>query len=135
MGDSATGYQPLSYAEQDTSPTTNEELRGWFAYGMGAETFAIVGLGSFLPVTLEQLARETGVLWSDRSTPCVQPLQAATLLTRANSTQSDVDQCLIHPFGATITTASFTMYTLSFAVFVQALLMISFSTFADYGKY
>jgi len=26
---------------------------------------------SFLPVTLEQLARENGVLYSDRTTPCM----------------------------------------------------------------
>lgn len=31
----------------------------------------ILSIGSFLPVTLEQLARENGVLYSDRTTSCM----------------------------------------------------------------
>lgn len=95
-------------------------------------------LGSFLPVTLEQLARERGVLWSDKSTPCVlkgpNDQQASVrMLTRALSRRHD-GQCIVRPFGSDMTTASFAMYTSSIAVLVQALSLISFSSFADYGK-
>lgn len=42
---------------------------------------------------------------------------------------------MIRPFGIDITTASFAMYTFSIAVFVQALSLVSFSSFADHGRF
>jgi UMF1 family MFS transporter len=146
---------------EDVSPTTVRELRGFYAYGVAAEIFAVCGvgkresrthkhspdvgkflltrIGSFLPVTLEQLAREKGVLWSDRTTSCVtnkvaEHGEAAVrhLVTRvANSTDN---QCVVRVYGAEMTTSSFAMYTFSAAVFVQALALISFSGVADRGK-
>jgi UMF1 family MFS transporter len=78
--------------------------------------------GSFVPVTLEQLAREGGVLWSDKTTPCVAKTAgksaaalAAQLFARAAS--KDNNQCIIRVFGAELTTSSFAMYTFSLAVF------------------
>jgi MFS transporter, UMF1 family len=117
------------YKGEDISPTTKRELQGWYCYGMAAEVFAVVGTGSFLPVTMEQLARENGVLWSDRTTPCSRA--GSKLAVRASS---DNDQCLISLFGAEITSSSFVMYTFSAAVFVQALTLVSFSSFADHGE-
>lgn len=125
------------YEDEDVSPTTGKELRGWYFYGIAAEAFAVCGPGSFLPVALEQLARENGVLWSDRSTPCVAPPTGAGdstarrhLTARADGAN---DQCVVNVLGAEITTASFAMYTFSLAVFIQALALISFSSVADYG--
>jgi MFS transporter, UMF1 family len=99
--------------------------------------------GSFLPVTLEQLARERGVLWSDKITPCIAKAasndgtshvaSAASLLMRATE-QKDNGQCVIRVFGTEVTTASFAMYTFSVAVFVQALVLVSFSSVADHGE-
>lgn len=40
---------------------------------------------------------------------------------------------MVHPLGRETSTASFAMYTFSIAVFVQALTLVSFSPFADYG--
>lgn len=92
-------------------------------------------IGSFLPVTLEQLARERGVLWSDKTTPCIAadagPDSHARLLSRAE----DNGQCVVHFFGTEVTTASFAMYTFSVAVFIQALTLASFSSVADYGRW
>lgn len=97
-------------------------------------------VGSFVPVTLEQLAREGGVLWSDKTTPCVAKAAgkgaaalASRLLTRAGST--DNNQCVVHVFGAELTTSSFAMYTFSLAVFTQALALVSFSSIADHGRF
>lgn len=47
----------------------------------------------------------------------------------------DKTQCVVHPFGKEVSTASFAMYTFSVAVFVQALVLVSFSAVADHGTY
>lgn len=123
------------YEGEDTSPTTPRELKGWYCYGIAAEVFAVCGPGSFLPVTMEQLARESGVLYSDRTTPCIQPKQAiegARLVAKAAAREND--QCIINLFGSDITTAAFAMYTFSVAVFVQAIALVSFSSVADHGE-
>ncbi|KAF7192603.1 Autophagy-related protein [Pseudocercospora fuligena] len=127
---------------EDVSPTTERELRGWYSTGLAAEIFAVCGVGSFAPVTLEQLARERGVLRSDGSTPCIAPKaeSIAGHLVRflARAVRRDDDektQCIVRPFGRDMATASFAMYTFSAAVFIQALVLISFSPVADYGKY
>ena len=100
-------------------------------------------------MTLEQLAKERGVRRSDGITPCVLPKVATETQTLANGTQvlasllrraaaeaPDDSQCIIKPFGGSgISTASFAMYTFSAAVLVQALVLISFSSVADYGTY
>ena len=98
-------------------------------------------------MTLEQLAKERGVRRSDGITPCVLPSVATKTLTdgthavtslirRAAEAAADDSQCIIKPFGGGgISTASFAMYTFSAAVLVQALVLISFSSVADYGTY
>jgi UMF1 family MFS transporter len=95
--------------------------------------------GSFAPVTLEQLARESGVLRSDGVTPCLQAAakegssRLTRLLIRAAGSADDKDQCIVRPFGRETSTASFALYTFSIAVFLQALVLITFSPVADYG--
>ena len=99
--------------------------------------------GSFLPVTLEQLARGQGVLYSDRSMPCMNSDATTSesssntqrILRRADGSAGSDDQCIISPFGHEITTASFAMYTFSLAVLVQCVVLISLGSFADYGGY
>lgn len=41
---------------------------------------------------------------------------------------------MVTVFGIEVTTASFAMYTFSIAVFVQALVLVSFSSVADCGS-
>jgi UMF1 family MFS transporter len=98
----------------------------------------IILTGSFLPVTLEQLARERGVLWSDRSTSCMAKAATETgkstaslLLSRAAA--SDNNQCIVNVLGWEITTSSYAMYTFSLAVLIQAIALVSFSSVADHG--
>ncbi|PVH81122.1 hypothetical protein DL98DRAFT_178845 [Cadophora sp. DSE1049] len=132
------------YEGEDVSPTTSRELKGFYAYGLAAEVFAVCGVGSFLPVALEQLARERGVLWSDNTTPCVvkpdsghRAASVAGLLVRAAVSDTEADtnhQCVIPALG-NMTTSSFALYTFSIAVFVQALALVSFSAVADHGRY
>lgn len=90
-------------------------------------------------MTLEQLARERGVLWSDRTTSCMAkkaaegPGEAAAMLF-SRATESNDNQCVVKVLGVEMTTSSFAMYTFSIAVFVQALALVSFSSTADYGN-
>ncbi|KAF2137463.1 uncharacterized protein K452DRAFT_235695 [Aplosporella prunicola CBS 121167] len=115
------GRRRPQFEGDDTTPTTDRELKGWYSYGIAAEVFAVCGVGSFLPVTLEQLARERGVLRTDGVTSCMDA--------------QDKTQCVVYPFGRQVSTASFAMYTFSIAVFFQALVLVSFSAVADHGTY
>lgn len=101
--------------------------------------------GSFIPITLEQLARDRGFLLSDRTRPCSASFEdipdrfsnSSTMhpMTRRLSPRTDAGQCIINFLGTDINTASFAMYTFSISVLVQALLIVSMSGAADHGRY
>ncbi|POS68806.1 autophagy-like protein 22 [Diaporthe helianthi] len=113
---------PLRYAGEDTRQTSPKELRGWYMYAFAAETYVICG--SFIPILLESLARENGVLLKNGK-PC----------GPSNEKTDDDKQCVVHVLGMEINTASFAMYTFSASVLLQALLVVSISSFADHGHY
>ncbi|KAF2144484.1 uncharacterized protein K452DRAFT_295925 [Aplosporella prunicola CBS 121167] len=154
-------YGPVRprYPDEDTSLTSRRELSGFYIYGWAAEVFVVCGVGkclallsppsssvarfgsdygavqrSFIPITLEQLARERGVLLSDRKTPCTSLIDIPDPPTAA-SPPSDSVQCVVNVLGVEINTASFAMYTFSISVLIQALLIISMSGAADHGRY
>jgi UMF1 family MFS transporter len=103
----------------------------------------LTSTGSFLPITLEQLARERGWLESDRSTPCTSGLEmpdpfrnyTMTGSREHSSSAPDSQQCIVSLLGLEINTASFAMYTFSISVLVQALFIISMSGAADHGRF
>ena len=104
--------------------------------------FVICGIGSFIPITLEQLARDQGVLLSDKSKRCSASFETSTPNTnvslnhpRTVSSPGSKGQCVVNILGADINTASFAMYTFSISVLIQALLIISMSGAADHGRY
>ncbi|KAK7418995.1 Autophagy protein 22 [Neonectria magnoliae] len=113
------------HAGHDARPTSKKELLGWYSYAFAAEVYVICGIGSFIPILLETLARENGVLLSDRKTPC----------GSSYSKEKDDGQCIVYALGMEINTASFAMYTFSVSVLVQALLVVSISCAADHGNY
>ncbi|KAF2400108.1 autophagy-related protein 22-1 [Trichodelitschia bisporula] len=123
------------YDGEDTRPTSQAELRGFYMYGWAAEVFVVCGMGSFIPITLEQLARERGVLQSDHSTPCKSGLEVSDPYVFNKPPPSDAVQCVVDVLGMEINTASFAMYTFSLSVLVQALLIISMSGVADHGAH
>ena len=90
------------------------------------EVLSEIYVGSFIPITLEQLARERGVLLSDKETPC----SAAVV-----SPDDNGEQCIVRFLGAEVNTASFAMYTFSLSVLFQALVIVSISGAADHGRY
>ncbi|KAL2441235.1 Autophagy-related protein 22-1 [Exophiala dermatitidis] len=131
------------YEDEDTRPTSRKELWGWYSYGWAAEVFAICAMGSFLPITLEQLARDQGVLLSDKKTPCNAGWQTGgdtspigrTVFDPPKHRHNELPPCVIYFLGAEINTASFAMYTFSISVLIQALLIISMSAAADHGRF
>lgn len=92
-------------------------------YAFAAETYVICAIGSFIPILLESLAREKGVLLSDGETSC------------GDSSDHKKGQCIVYILGMEVNTASFAMYTFSVSVLVQALLVVSISCAADHGNY
>ncbi|KAF4510572.1 hypothetical protein G6O67_002449 [Ophiocordyceps sinensis] len=113
------------YSGYDARPTSRKELLGWYMYAFAAETYVICGIASFIPILLESLARENGVLLSDPTKPC----------GTSDSKSEDDGQCVVYVAGLEINTASFAMYTFSVSVLIQALLVVSISCAADHGNY
>ncbi|KAI6250560.1 Autophagy-related protein [Erysiphe necator] len=119
--DSRDNQLPI-HQDEENRCTSRKELIGWYIYNFAAEVFVICGAGSYLPVVLEQLARENGVLLSDNSTSC-------------GSSSSDPSEiCIVHLLGISINTASFAMYTFSIGVLFQTILVVSISSAADHGN-
>ncbi|KIW35335.1 uncharacterized protein PV07_02037 [Cladophialophora immunda] len=142
MGDFTEPEAEMRYADEDTRPTSQKELWGWYSYGWAAEVFAICAMGSFLPITLEQLARERGVLLKDKTTPCSAGWKSddgtspnATVFDSPKHRHNELPACVVYILGAEINTASFAMYTFSISVLIQALLIISMSAAADHGRF
>ncbi|KKZ61831.1 autophagy-like protein 22-2 [[Emmonsia] crescens] len=129
------------YPGDDTRHTSKKELAGWYCYGWAAEVFTVCAMGSFLPITLEQMARDRGVLLSDKSTPCraswgtSSDLSSSTASSPSGPRSPKTSQCVVYFLGMQINTASFAMYTFSVSVFIQSLLIISMSGAADHGVY
>ena len=92
-------------------------------------------LGSFLPIALEQMARDQGVLLSDRTTPCKASWDDSHQSPPVEVWGRRTSQCVVYLLGVEINTASFAMYTFSLSVLIQAFLIISVSGAADHGSY
>lgn len=88
-------------------------------------------------MTLEQLARENGVLLSDRTTPCKVSPPTVTPPVEAffKPHHPESGQCIVNILGFEVNTASFAMYTFSISVLIQALLIVSMSGAADHGRF
>jgi Permeases of the major facilitator superfamily len=96
-------------------------------------------------MTLEQMARDRGVLLSDKTTPCSASWTASPksssigiselVSTWGNHQDPKTSACVIFFLGLEINTASFAMYTFSVSVLIQSLLIISMSGAADHGSY
>lgn len=84
------------------------------------------------------MAREHGVLFSDKSKPCTtswkRPETSHTDWSQSPSATAS-NQCIVYILGVEINTASFAMYTFAMSVLIQAILIISMSGAADHGKY
>ncbi|KAK3677448.1 Autophagy protein 22 [Recurvomyces mirabilis] len=138
-----TGPRQPAYPGEDTRPTSRKELAGFYAYSFAAEVFVVCGLGAFIPITLEELARasSTAVLADDHSQPCRSPRNPlgpegpSMSLRGFNANKEHGHQCVIQLLGHEVNTASFAMYTFSISVLIQALVVITMSGAADHGRF
>ncbi|KZT30210.1 MFS general substrate transporter [Neolentinus lepideus HHB14362 ss-1] len=100
-------------------------LRGWLAYAFASEVFVIVSLTLFLPICLEQFARDNGYILPDRTERCT--------TTRSNNADAETGQsCAVKLGWAWIDTASFSLYVYSISVLLQALTVISIGSIANH---
>lgn len=82
------------------------------------------------------------MLLKDKTTPCRAGWQTdhgttpnATIFDEPKHRHNELPACVIYFLGIEINTASFAMYTFSFSVLIQALLIISMSAAADHGRF
>ncbi|KZV71513.1 MFS general substrate transporter [Peniophora sp. CONT] len=97
-------------------------LAGWLGYAFASEVFVIVSLTLYLPICLEQFARDNGYLLPERTVPCI----AAPAESNA--------RCVVKLGWAWLDTASFSLYVSSLSVALQALTVISIGALADTSR-
>ncbi|KAG9312458.1 autophagy-related protein 22-like protein [Chiua virens] len=103
--------------------TYTRRLLGWLSYAFASEVFVVVSLTLFLPICLEQFARDNGFLEPDHIKPC--------LTAAVGDTTSFEERCSVKIGWLWIDTASFSLYVYSISVALQALTVISMSSIAD----
>ncbi|GAB1736209.1 hypothetical protein NU219Hw_g6882t1 [Hortaea werneckii] len=141
--DSSTTSSAAAYPGEDTRPTSRKEMLGFYTYSFAAEVFVVCGLGAFIPITLEDLARAspTAVRADDHSKACNSHAHGIDLygfrdgLTQFGTLKASSKQCVFNLLGAEVNTASFAMYTFSISVLLQALVVVTMSGAADHGRY
>ncbi|KAK6351336.1 Autophagy protein 22 [Orbilia javanica] len=126
-----------AYPDEDIRPTSQKEIYGWYSYAWASEVFAICAMGSFIPVLLEQLAREKGHILGNPSSRCTssENMGPGGASGSHGSDGRKAPVCVVDIMGFEINTASFVMYTFSLSVMFQALVIISMSGAADHGRY
>ncbi|KAI1793765.1 MFS general substrate transporter [Ganoderma leucocontextum] len=123
----------LTLALEDTDipkfdkPKYSRHLRGWFSYAFASEVFVIVSLTLFLPICLEQFARDNGFLLPDKKYPCT-PVTTQPVAREANQDA----RCVVKLGWVWIDSASFSLYVYSISVALQALTVISMGGIADH---
>ncbi|KAL4062430.1 autophagy-related protein 22-like protein [Scleroderma yunnanense] len=107
------------------SSSYKRQLLGWLSYAFASEVFVVVSLTLFLPICLEQFARDNGYLRPDYIRPCMSEAE-----NNGNAYTTEL-RCAVKIGWAWIDTASFSLYVYSMSVALQALTVISMSSIAD----
>ncbi|KAG2355817.1 autophagy-related protein 22-like protein [Suillus spraguei] len=108
------------------SATYKQRLRGWLSYAFASEAFVVVSLTLFLPICLEQFARDNGFLQPEKTESC----SSLSGIAPANDSR-----CAVKIGWLWIDTASFSLYVYSISVALQALTVISMGSIADRPSY
>jgi len=104
-------------------------LWGFYSYSFASEVFSIVSGSLFLPITLEQLARDNGYTLPDHQTACSGSLNSTNQALSANTPGT---ACEVKWLGGWMDTASFPLYVFSISVSLQALVVASLGDAADH---
>ncbi|KAI8445232.1 autophagy-related protein 22-like protein [Phakopsora pachyrhizi] len=133
---------------------TSHSLWGFYTYSFASEVFSIVSSTLFLPITLEQFARDNGYLYPGLREPCPGSFRLKNSTLSINSTTrflNDIqsqnhpdgnhsenseslvsDQiCQVSLFGKWFDTTSFPLYVFSLSVAFQACVVASMGDTAD----
>lgn len=143
---------------EDQGPTTEKELWGWFSYAWAAEPFIVSAVGTYVPILLEQFARDNAVRADDHNVACGAPIPGNKHNSHSGDQSSgktpdhgghgglvppgDINdpsknhKCVVPIFGDYyIDTSSLALYTFSLSVLTQTLVVISMSGAADRSKF
>jgi UMF1 family MFS transporter len=113
--------------------TTRKELIGWYSYSWASEPFIVSAVGTYVPILLEQFARDNAVWVKDYKTPCMEiPVENPGLVPVPGESSH---KCVVDVLGWYIDTSSLALYTFSASVLLQTLVVISMSGAADRGKF
>ncbi|KAF9467609.1 autophagy-related protein 22-like protein [Collybia nuda] len=107
-----------------------KKLHGWLSYAFARKVFVIVSLTLFLPICLEQFARDNGYLLPDRTERCT--LMVVNSAAQAQDGLVPNARCVVKIGWAWIDSASFSLYVYSISVALQALTVISMGGIADH---
>ncbi|KAK9454064.1 autophagy-related protein 22-like protein [Dipodascopsis uninucleata] len=124
-----------SYSQMDRRQTSKKEIIGWLSFALAAEPFTVAGIGIYIPILLEQYARENAVLSSDHSMPCTHPRTEGSYDPPPSMLPGEDTKCVVSALGLFVDPASFALYTFSISVFLQALVVICMSGAADRGNF
>ncbi|KAF4622318.1 hypothetical protein D9613_009266 [Agrocybe pediades] len=110
-----------------------KKLNGWLSYAFASEVFVIVSLTLFLPICLEQFARDNGYLLPDRTVPCSSsPASQPPDESGRADVLEEAARCVVKIGWVWIDSASFSLYVYSISVALQALTVISMGGIADH---
>ncbi|GJJ14170.1 hypothetical protein Clacol_008431 [Clathrus columnatus] len=103
--------------------TAARHIRGWLTYAFACEVFAVVGISVFLPLCLEQFARDNGFLYPGKTERCVDAKALA-------GTDEPEKRCVVKIGWAQ--NIHLSLYVFSLSVALQALTVISMGGIADH---
>ncbi|ODV97711.1 hypothetical protein PACTADRAFT_30145, partial [Pachysolen tannophilus NRRL Y-2460] len=105
------------------------DILGWCAYAWACEPFIVSCIGTYVPLLLEQIARDNGVKLLDHSITCNSKAEQPP--------DPKWKKCVLPMFNGTIyvDTSSFALYTFAISVFIQTIVVISITGASDKGHY
>ncbi|POW09917.1 hypothetical protein PSHT_08911 [Puccinia striiformis] len=115
----------------------NRHLWGFYCYSIASEIYSIVSTTLFLPIVLEQFARDNARVYPEYIEPC--PGSRSASMDQKSKTGSDEERlsavvCKTKILGGWVNTSVFPLFISSFTIAVLALLIISMSSPADDAK-
>ncbi|KAG8994002.1 Autophagy protein 22 [Tulasnella sp. 427] len=119
----------MSPSSAISTPNHRRFFWGWLSYAFASEVFAVCSLTLFLPICLEQFARDNGYLLPDKTIPCS---EAIPIAVDAGSEPGQEARCVVKLGWIWVDSASFSLYVYSASVAIQALTVISMGGVADH---
>ncbi|KAA1074351.1 Autophagy protein 22 [Puccinia graminis f. sp. tritici] len=111
---------------------------GFYCYSIASEIYAIVSTTLFLPIVLEQFARDNARLYPDYTQPCPGSSGSSSWQKRTTTGSdqglSELVICKTKVLGGWVNTSVFPLYVSSLTIAVLAFIIVSMSSPADDAK-